>query len=418
MAVFVLDKRKDPLMPTSEKRARLLLQRRRAVVVKMYPFTIRLKDRVDGKSQSIRIKLDPGSQSTGVSVVRESKIIDTKTGEVSKNLEVLNLFQVNHRRSFLRYRQARFHNRTKPKGWLAPSLQHRVDTLISLVLKLQRLAPIASISMELVKFYMQKIQNPGISGIEYQQGQLQGYEVREYLLEKWGRKCTYCNAKQVPLEIEHIVPRSKGGSNRISNLTLACNLCNKRKGSEDIEVFLKKKPELLEKIKSQAKRPLKDAASVNSTRLELSRKLQESGLPVELASGGRTKFNRIRLSIPKTHALDAVCVGEIGTVSNWNIPTLEIKCTGRGSYQRTRLDKYGFPRGYLTRKKSIEGFQTGDQVKAIVTHGKKAGEYIGRVAVRATGNFNITTKEKTVQGINYKYCRLIARNDGYSYGRQ
>ena len=430
MAVFVLDKRKNPLMPASEKRARLLLQRRRAVVIKMYPFTIRLKDRIGGEVQPIRIKIDPGSRSTGIAVVKELETGDTTTCHVT------NLFQINHRgqsisvaltsrramrrrrRNQLRYREARFDNRTKPKGWLAPSLQHRVDTISSLVTKLQKLLPVTDLSMELVRFDMQKMENPEISNIEYQQGELQGYETREYLLEKWDRTCAYCNAQGAALEIEHIVPKSKGGSNRISNLTLACHDCNCKKGNQSIEAFLEKKPDLLQKILRRAKQPLKDAAAVNSTRFALANRLQASNLSVEISSGGRTKFNRIRLSIPKTHALDAACVGQVNILKNWHVPTLEITCTGRGSYQRTRLDKYGFPRGYLTRLKSIEGFQTGDQVKATVTKGKKVGEYRGRVAVRASGSFNITTAAGTIQGISFKDCELIARNDGYGYTMQ
>ena len=433
MAVFILDKRKKPLMPTSEKRARLLLERGRAVVINLYPFTIRLKDLIHSQTQKVRIKIDPGSKSTGVAVVREKEVIHTEISETRNEITVLNLFQINHRgqsisanltprrqmrrrrRYNLRYRKPRFDNRTKPKGWLAPSLQHRVDTVMSLVEKLQKISPVTAISMELVRFDMQKMQNPEISDMEYQQGELQGYEVREYLLEKWNRKCVYCSEEQVPLEVEHIVPRAKGGSNRISNLTLACCPCNRKKGSQSVEDFLEKKPELIQKIKSQAKKPLKDAASVNSTRFALANRLKAKDLPVEFASGGKTKFNRSRLSIPKTHALDAVCVGEVSFLTNWNVPTLEIHCMGRGSYQRTRLDKYGFPRGYLTRKKSIQGFQTGDQVKAIVTKGKKIGVYVGRVAIRASGFFNITTKQGIIQGINYKDCTLIARNNGYGY---
>ena len=433
MAVFVLGKKKKPLMPTSEKKARLLLERGRAVVVKMAPFTIRLKDRVDGDVQPIQIKLDPGSKQTGVAIAREGIIINTLTGEVTPELTVLNLFQITHRgsaisenltarrglrrlrRSNLRYRRARFDNRVKPKGWLAPSLEHRIDTVMAFVDKLQKLAPITAISMELVRFDMQKMESPEISGIEYQQGELQGYEVREYLLEKWNRECSYCNAKQVPLEVEHIVPKSKGGSNRVNNLTLACNSCNQRKGNQSIEVFLSKKPALLQKIHLQAKKPLKDAASVNSTRWKLANRLKETNLPVELSSGGKTKWNRTRLSIPKSHALDAVCVGDVGLITNWNIPTLEIKCTGRGSYKRTLLCKHGFPRAYLMRQKAVNGFQTGDIVKAVVTKGKKMGTYTGRVAVRTSGFFNITTKEETIQGISHRYCELISRNDGYGY---
>ena len=430
MAVFVLNKHKKALMPASEKRARLLLQRGRAVVVKMYPFTIRLKDRVGGEVQPVRIKIDPGSRNTGVTVVKEIKIDNIVICRIT------NLFQINHRglsisaaltsrramrrrrRSNLRYRKPRFDNRTRPKGWLAPSLQHRVDTTMSFINKLQKLLPVTAISMELVRFDLQKMENPEISDVQYQQGELQGYEVREYLLEKWNRTCAYCEAQQVPLEVEHIVPKSKGGSNRLSNLCLACHACNTKKGNQSIEAFLEKKPELLQKIILKAKQPLKDAAAVNRTRLELAKQLKASKLPVELSSGGRTKFNRSQLSIPKTHALDAACVGIVHGIEGWNVPTLEITCTGRGSYQRTRLNQYGFPRGYLTRRKSVKGFQTGDQVKAVVPQGKKAGVYKGRVAVRASGSFNITTEAGTVQGISYKYCELISRNDGYGYAMQ
>ncbi len=420
-------------MPMSEKRARLLLSRRRAIVVKMYPFTIRLKDRIGGEIQSIRIKIDPGSKHTGLAIVRENKIINATESEDQNKLTVLNLFQINHRgrsinanlisrrlmrrrrRTNLRYRKARFNNRIKKEGWLPPSLQHRVDTVTSWISKLINLAPITGISMELVRFDMQKMEDPEISGMEYQQGQLEGYEVREYLLEKWNRKCSYCNAREVPLEVEHIVPKSRGGSNRINNLTLACRSCNEKKGNRSIETFLLKKPELLQKIQTQAKKPLKDATAVNSTRLQLAGRLKATHLPTEFSSGGKTKFNRMRLSIPKTHALDAACVGATKTLEKWNIPTLEINCMGRGSYQRTRLDKYGFPRGYLMRQKSVKGFQTGDHVKAYVFKGKKIGNYTGRVAVRSSGNFNITTKEGIIQGINYTYCKLTSRSDGYGY---
>ncbi|BAP55605.1 HNH endonuclease [Thioploca ingrica] len=436
MAVFVLDRQKKPLMPCSEKRARRLLERGRAVVVKRYPFAIRLKDRVGGELQPIRVKLDPGSKQTGVAIVRESKNIDTETGEITRKINILSLLHLHHRglaisanltsrramrkrrRNNLRYREARFDNRTKPTGWLAPSLQHRVDTAISWIKKLQRVAPVTALSQELVRFDLQQLESPEISGIEYQQGELQGYEVRKYLLDKWDRKCAYCGVEQVPLEIEHIVPKSAGGSHQVSNLTLACIPCNQKKGSQALDIFLAKQPQLLQKIKAQAQQPLKDAAAVNSTRWALANALKTTGNPVELASGGRTQFNRIRLDIPKSHALDAACVGIVDTVQDWNKPTLEIKCTGRGSYQRTRLDKFGFPRGYLMRSKSAFGFQTGDMVKAVVTKGKKVGEYVGRVAIRASGSFNITTLIETIQGISHKYCQMISRNDGYGYSLQ
>lgn len=121
------------------------------------------------------------------------------------------------------------------------------------------------------------------------------------------------------------------------------------------------------------------------------------------------------MGIPKTHALDAECVGEVEQVRGWNQPTLVVKATGRGKYARTTVTKYGFPRGILMRAKLVHGFQTGDMVRAVVPKGKKAGVHIGRVAVRARGNFNIQTKETLVQGINWRYCHLLSRADGYAY---
>lgn len=436
MAVFVLDKQKRPLMPCSEKRARLLLERGRAVVVRLVPFTIRLKDRVGGVLQPLRLKLDPGSKTTGIALVRETEteIIACDAGAVRREISVVWLAELIHRgyqisealrarramrrrrrTANLRYRAPRFLNRTKPKGWLAPSLRHRVETTINWVKRLRRLAPITGISQELVRFDLQAMQHPEISGIEYQQGELAGYEVREYLLEKWQRTCAYCGAQQVPLQIEHIRPKSAGGSNRLSNLTLACKPCNQKKGAQPIDVFLKHKPAVLKRIQAQAQAPLKDAAAVNTTRWALLKALKATDLPIETGSGGQTTYNRQRLGIPKTHALDAACVGQLDGLHNWQIPALAIKATGRGSYQRTRLDRFGFPRGYLMRHKRIHGFQTGDRVIAHIPSGKKAGVHVGRVAIRASGSFNIQTATGVIQGIAHRYCSVLQRADGYSY---
>ncbi|HCF4343549.1 TPA: HNH endonuclease, partial [Pseudomonas aeruginosa] len=161
--------------------------------------------------------------------------------------------------------------------------------------------------------------------------------------------------------------------------------------------------------------PLRDAAAVNATRNALFRGLLDTGLSVTTGTGAQTKYNRRRLDLPKTHALDAACVGEIRAIEHWHRPTLAIKATGRGDYQRTRLTTHGFPRGYLTRQKRHFGFQTGDQVRAEVPTGKKAGTHLGRVAVRKTGSFNIQTSDGVVQGVHHRHFTLIQRADGYAY---
>src|SRR5260370_32265031 len=157
--------------------------------------------------------------------------------------------------------------------------------------------------MELVRFDMQAMQNPEISGVEYQQGELFGYEVREYLLEKGGRKCAYCDAEGVPLQIEHILARARGGSNRVSNLTLGCATCNIGKGRRDVREFGKDEARLT-RILSKAKAPLRDAAAVNSTRWALLNALKETELALETGSGGAAKARLRKQEGPQETAIE------------------------------------------------------------------------------------------------------------------
>lgn len=454
--VFVLDKKKRPLMPCSEKRARLLLQRGRAVVHRMYPFTIRLKDRVLEESavQPLRLKIDPGAKTTGIAVMDESDPVCGKViflaeikhkDGIKEAMKTRRDIRRSRRHRKTRYRKARFQNRNPEKciacgrnarhksdycsichenrnfvdnGFrrkrLPPSLEARVNQTINAVKKLMKLLPVTAISTEHVKFDTQLMQNPEIEGIEYQRGELFGYEVREYLLEKWGRKCAYCGKEGVPLEIEHIIPKSRGGTDRVSNLTLACHECNQKKGNLTAEEF--GYPE----IQEQAKKPLKDAAIMNATRWKLYRRLKELGLPVECATGARTKKQRIEHGLPKAHYYDACCVGitpgklvfKTEYVSIWT-------AIGRGTRRMCNPDKYGFPKGHRTARKLYFGFQTGDIVKAIVPKGKYKGTWVGRVVVRTSGYFDLKDNygQRICQGISYKTCCLIQRADGWQYDK-
>jgi 5-methylcytosine-specific restriction endonuclease McrA len=220
------------------------------------------------------LKIDPGSQVTGLALVNDATgevvfaaELTHRGQEIKKRLAQRRASRRSRRQRHTRYRKPRFENRrNEKKGWLAPSLESRVCNVITWVKRLMRVCPLAALSLELVRFDMQQMENPDISGVGYQQGTLQGYEVREYLLEKWNRMCAYCGQRDIPLQVEHICPRAKNGSNRISNLTLACEPCNNKKGTQEIQVFLAKQPEVLKRIMSQAKAPLIDAAAVNVTR--------------------------------------------------------------------------------------------------------------------------------------------------------
>jgi 5-methylcytosine-specific restriction endonuclease McrA len=417
---FVLDTNKRPLNPIHPAHARKLLKAGQAAIFYRFPLTIILKSASTQEIQPLEIKIDPGSKCTGLAILCRNKLIwaaelTHRGATIKAALLSRRQLRRGRRNRKTRYRPARFLNRTRRQGWLAPSLQHRVDTTLTWIRKLMRVAPVQAIAQELVRFDMQQIVNPEISNLEYQQGTLAGYETREYLLEKWNRKCSYCGVENVQLQIEHIIPRAKSGTNRISNLCLACNSCNKKKGTLDIEIFLAKKPDILKRILSQAKRPLRDAAAVNSTRWALFNTLKKTDLPVTTGTGGQTKFNRVRLGLEKRHYLDAACVGEVSSLKVLTNQPLLIKCQGHGTRQMCGTDKFGFPNRHFPRTKLVNGYRTGDIVKAIVTKGKRIGVYIGRVAVRSTGSFNISTKTGLIQGISHKYCQIVHAKDGYNY---
>jgi len=404
----------------------MFLKLKKADIFRMYPFTIILKNREEGAVQPLELKIDPGSKTTGVALVarfeRGRRVIwaceiNHRGTQIRKLL--LNRRQTRRARKYrkTRYRKPRFKNRTRPKGWLPPSLRSRVENVFNWAKRLLAFVPTSEIAVETVRFDLQAMENPEISGVEYRRGEPAGYELREYLLEKWAHRCAYCGSTNVPLEIDHIVPRSKGGTDRVSNMLIACRDCNHEKGNRNIRDSLAGKPEILKKVLSQAKTPLKDAAVVNAARFAIGNRLKELGLPISFWSGGRTRYNRARQDYAKTHWLDAVCVGKSGenVFVPQGIKPLVITAKGRGSRQMCRMDRFGFPRTSAKRKKIVCGFKTGDLVRAVVPRGKHAGCHIGRVSVRTSGSFDIKTASGTKQGISWKYCSFLQHADGYQY---
>jgi hypothetical protein len=297
------------------------------------------------------------------------------------------------------------------KGWLAPSLVAHIQQTTNLVAKLRKLLPVATLSTEHVKFDTQLLEHPDISGVEYQQGTLFGYEVKEYLLERDGRKCAYCQGENVPLEIEHIVPKSRGGSNQIANLTLSCRPCNQKKGNQTAAEFG------FPQVQQHVKKSLRDAAKVNATRWRLFNRLQETGLPVEAGTGARTKYQRIQHGLPKQHYFDAACVGastpptltiDVRYVQRW-------KAMGRGNRQLCQPNKYGFPQRHRSRAKVHHGFMTGDLVRGFQP--KSQLSLTGRVTVRADGNFYIKPDAQKQFNFTVKNATFLQRSDGWSYGQ-
>ena len=193
--VFVLDTANRPLDPCHPARARKLLKQGKAAVYRRYPFTIILQYAVDAEPAPGQLKVDPGSKTTGMVIVQHGRVIwaaelDHRGQKIKLDLAKRRAIRRGRRTRKTRYRQPRFDNRTRPKGWLAPSLKSRVDNLQTWFIRLSKICPLEAISMELVRFDTQLMANAEVSGVEYQQGELAGYEVRAYLLEKFGRRCS------------------------------------------------------------------------------------------------------------------------------------------------------------------------------------------------------------------------------------
>ena len=419
--VFVLDTMYKPLDPVHPGRARKLLSSGKAAVYRRYPFTIVLKREVEEPhTHPLRLKLDPGSKTTGIAIVNDVSgevvwvaELTHRGHAITEALESRRKVRRSRRQRNTRYRQPRFDNRRRKQGWLPPSLESRIANILTWVKRLSRYCPIVAISQELVKFDTALMQNAEISGIEYQQGTLAGYELREYLLEKWNRTCAYCGVTNVPLQIEHICPRTKHGSDRVSNLALACEPCNIEKGMQDIRDFLKEKPNVLKRILAQVETPLRDMSAVNSTRWALYERLKATGLPVETGTGGMTKFNRITQGLDKTHWRDAACVGKStpSVLLVDRVHPLLITATGHGCRQMCLMNDSGFPRTKpKARQKSYLGFQTGDMVKAIVPSGKYQGTHEGCVAIRFRPSFHLNGFD-----VHPKHLTVVHRHDGYRY---
>jgi hypothetical protein len=306
--VFVVNMRRQPLMPTTPRKARILLKNGRAKVIQRTPFVIQLNYPTSEFKQLITLGIDAGYSKIGFSAITEKK--ELIAGEVSlrtnisKNVDVRRNNRRN-RRSRLWYRKPRFNNRkkSKPKGWLAPSIKHKLDSHIRLVEKINHLLPITSIIIEVASFDIQKIQNPYIIGVEYQQGTLFGYTIRNYLLEKWDHRCVYCQKKDIPLEVDHIIPRSRNGTDRVDNLTIACKKCNLRKGNKLASECSAKLRHIILTIQRQAKKKFRSATFMTMVRWKMVEQLD-----CQYTYGDTTKYRRTRLGISKSHANDAFII--------------------------------------------------------------------------------------------------------------
>lgn len=412
MRVFVLSKEGIPLMPTTPRRARLWLKARRAKVVRHEPFTIQLRFETTSYTQSVTVGVDTGSKTVGIAaIVNGETLLQAEVHlrtDISEKLTHRRTYRRTRRSRKTRYRVPRYANRTRKAGWLPPSVSSKLAATLKAVRFVASLLPVRQVNVEIASFDPQKMRNPEITGGAYQQGTLFGYQVREYLLEKWQRTCAYCGAKGTALQVEHIVPEGRGGSGRVDNLTLACAPCNQRKGSQTAGEFG------FPQIQAQARLPLRDAAHVSSLKTVLLTQLarQFGEQQVQVRYGYQTKYQRIQvLNLSKSHAHDAVAIAcELGEMVTPLSVVWQMRCLPRGSYQRFN-GKRSEHKIWAPRK--VKGWKLYELVEARGQHG-----YIG--GRREKGSFlvkDLVSGKTLVEVAPSKLLRLRRPSQGWLMSR-
>jgi hypothetical protein len=301
--VYVLDKQGTPLMPTERHgKAKHLLRSGMAKVVKGSPFTIQLTYYTTYYTQPVTLGIDAGYSTIGFSVVSTTKELISGecrllTGQVERNKE--RLMYRRQRRSRLRYRAPRFDNRRKPKGWLAPSIQHKLDSHIRLVEKIKALVPVAEVIIEVANFDIQAIKNPGIKGTEYQQGEQYGYwNLREYILHRDNHRCQNpgCKnrAKHPALQLHHIGFWKGDRSDRPGNLITLCDKCHRPENHKEGKFLWDWHPKV---------KPFRAETFMSTVRWKL-----VNTLGCSHTYGYITKSRRIGLGLEKSYSNDAFVI--------------------------------------------------------------------------------------------------------------
>ena len=442
--VPVVDVDGRPLMPTRPSRARRLIRQGRAN--KLWAkgvFCVQVldvdADDPDVEVDGVELNIDPGAKATGMAVVsdtlnerRAHALIEVRHrgSRIRNRMDRRRAFR-RGRRSRLRNRQPRFDNRSRPEGWLAPSMLTRLANAETWIRRLCAIFPVNFVRVETARFDTQIMENAEISGREYQQGDLAGWQLRSYVFHRDGRRCAYCGSTQAErYELDHIVPKSLGGADRVSNLVVACQGCNIAKANVSVEEFLAGKPARLAAIRRLERASLAGASQMNIIVPELLRRLEAMGMPATTHDAYTTSWARRRLRVPKTHVNDALCVGAPAALTHLPDRKTVARSVGRGDRQMLRpADRHGNPRGqgyraycglprqrqgytrcpgHRSRQKRILRIASGDLVQfRHWRHGLVRG-----YAALTAGRVAVSHEGKPVS-VKAQDAVLVARNNGY-----
>ena len=358
--VYVISSSGQPLMPTeNHAKVRVLLKNKKAKVIKRCPFTIQLAYDSTAYTQEITLGVDSGSKHIGLSATTKDKVLFESDVELRNDIVDLLSTRRQNRRTRrnhkTRYRKPRFNNRKRKDGWLAPSVQNKVDSHLTIIRKVHKILPVSKIVAEVASFDIQKIKDPDISGTEYQQGKQLGFwNIREYVLFRDGHVCQCCKGKSKDkiLNVHHIESRKTGGD-APNNLITLCETCHTGHHKGTVKL-----PKTIHRGMS-----FRDAAFMGILRWSMYNKLKEIYPDVSLTYGYITKSTRIENCLPKDHYIDARCIsGNPLAVSDGTVYyQKKVRCHNRQIHKNTIL-KGGYRKNNQA-PYEVLGFRLYDKVK-------------------------------------------------------
>lgn len=399
--VYVINKDGQPLMPTERHgKVRRMLRDGQARVVKRCPFTIQLTYQTTNHVQEVNLGVDAGSKTIGISATTENKVL--YEAEVELRNDIVNLMSTRRemrrarRNRKTRYRQARFLNRRKTDGWLAPSITNKIETHLTVIQKVHEILPITKIVVETAQFDIQKIKNPVIAREEYQQGEQLGFwNTREYVLFRDNHTCQCCKGKSKDpiLNVHHIESRKTGGD-APNNLITLCETCHKGYHQGTVQL-----PKTIKRGMS-----FRDASFMGVMRWAFYEKLKEEYPNVSMTYGYITKNTRIENGLPKEHYIDARCIS--GNPKAKSDGTYyyqkKVRCHNRQLHKMS-IGKNGYRKANQA-PKYVFGFQLFDKVRY-------KGQECFVFGRRTSGSFDIRKLDGTriSAGVSYKKLKLLEK---------
>jgi hypothetical protein len=425
MRVFVKNMDNKNLMPCKPSKARKLLKADRAEIVSYKPFTIKLLYKTSNYTQKTTLAVDTGMKNIGIAVtVNKNKVVAKGEIElrqdVKTNIDRKRTYRRSRRNRKTRYRQPRFQNRKRNKGWLPPSIQSRVESTFFWIEKFQNLLPDNTLIVELGKFDPHKLINPEIEGKEYQIGLTAGYyDVRHFVFERDNYTCQVCKkSKNKILNTHHIVYISKGGTNRADNLITVCTDCHTSENH--------KKGKILHKWMLEGKKVKKYKAPtfMNIVR----KKFYQHFKNIKVTYGSTTKPKRKEIGLDKTHFNDAIAIADVNEnfedecFSNFKIKQFRKK--KRSLHEATARKGRKTPNSNQNRNskntkkvshKKYGTFYLNDKVKVFEKIGFISGFTSGGAYIKDIEGKYLTVPDKDYKQISLKHITFINHSNNWQF---